>query len=502
MGTTALNRPKLLIALLGLALLAQPAGTASAAPRDSGVTPTLLGCVTGNNRVARAHDCRTVPGSGGRADEAGMKGLLALAGDGTPALYAIGSENSAITQLVPRGSPARLAFAACFTGDSFIERSCPAVPGAYANSDQAPIAAPTAAAISPDGRSLYLVSGWFHGSVIARFARDPLSGALTYVDCLTGDTDPGPTGILSCTPIPGAKRDGYGSGLNEPTGVVVAPNGRHVYVTAGLDQTLSTFSRDRSTGALSFAGCVSSNERATRCTQVRTGRRLFDEIGSPLISPDGRFLYTGASRSATLASFRLEPSGLPSFLGCLGGGGEQHGCGEDRGSIRALEQPTGLAISPDGRFLYAASGYGAVVVLRRKPASGALTAASCISDKREQRRICSPTPRFRAGAPSSLLSGARAPPLTPDGRRLLLAVRTQDAVVELRRDRDSGALSFLGCATGNLRVASHGPCQPIAGATKHGGASGFYKLTALTAGPQGLVYAASEADATVWALRP
>ena len=137
--------------------------------------------------------------------EAGLKGVVALAGGGTAgSLYAIGSENSAITQLVRGTSPGKLDFAACLTGNTFIERSCPPVPGAYANSDQAPIAYPTAAAISPDGRWLYLVSGSFHGSVIARFSREPLTGALTYVDCLTGDTEPSPTGVLSCTLIPGA----------------------------------------------------------------------------------------------------------------------------------------------------------------------------------------------------------------------------------------------------------------------------------------------------------
>ena len=91
---------------------------------------TLLACVTGNNRVAAAQGCRTVPGSGGRADEAGLKGVTALAGGGSgPALYGIGSENSAITQLVPGGSATQLVFAACLTGNTFIERSCPAVPG-------------------------------------------------------------------------------------------------------------------------------------------------------------------------------------------------------------------------------------------------------------------------------------------------------------------------------------------------------------------------------------
>ena len=467
--------------------------------------PALLGCVSGNNRVAQAQGCGTVTGSGGRADEAGLKGVVALAGGGaTKSLYAIGSENSAITQLVAGDPAGRLKFAACFTGDSFIERSCQPVPGAYANSDQAPIAYPTAAAISPDGRSLYLVSGSFHGSVIARFSREPLTGALTYVDCLTGSTDPGPSGVLSCTPIPGANRDGYGSGLNEPTGVLVSADGRHVYVTAGLDQSLVTFDRDPATGALSFAGCLSTNSHTTRCRHLSIGRWGFEGLSEPLLSPDGRFLYAGASRAGTIDTFRIGPSGTPTFAGCLGGRGEVSRCRSGRGPLSSLELPTGIAASPDWHFLYAASGYGAVVALRRNPSTGALTPTSCISAGHDHHGLCTLIPSTGKGgrAHASVLTGIRRPLVSANGHRLFAPVRTQDALVEFRRNPRTGALSFLGCITGSLRIAKRGACKPIPGATKNGGASGFSKLTTLANGPEGLLYAASSADATVWVIRP
>jgi 6-phosphogluconolactonase (cycloisomerase 2 family) len=489
-----------LAALLVLAAMAMLAPSAPAAPR---LDLTSLGCVTGNNLVARAQGCRTVPGSGGRAEDSGLFGVAALAGGGAePALYAIGSENSAITQLVPGGSPGELGFAACLTGNTFIERACPAVPGAYANADQAPIAEPTAAAISSDGRWLYLVSGSFHGSVVARFSREPLSGALTYVDCLSGDTEPGPSGVLACTLIPGATRGGYGSGLNEPSGIAISADGRHVYVTARLDQSLASFDRDPTTGALSFAGCLSSSQQATRCRRVPTGGQALDGVNSPLLSPDGRFLYVGANRAETIDTFAIGSGGVPSFAGCLGGNGEQRGCRFDHGPISALELPTGLTASADGRFLYATSGYNSVVVLRRNAASGALTPVSCLSGNSDHRGVCTLTPDPVAGAKTSVLTGIRAPVLSSDGRRLFAAVRTQDAIVELRRNPHSGALSFLGCATGNLRIAAKGVCEAIPGATRNGGASGFYKLTALARGPEGVLYAASSGDATVWVLRP
>lgn len=484
---------------LVLAATAVLCANAAAAPHAG---PKLLGCVTGETQVAQKYGCGTVPGTDELAEEAGLKTVVALAGGGGPSLYAVGSMNSTITQLVPGSRPGKLAFGACFTGDSFIEPSCQAVPGAYANSDQAPIAEPTAAAISPDGRSLYLVSGNFHGSVVARFSRDPLTGALTYVGCLTGDTSPGPSGVLSCTPIPGATEDGYGSGLNEASGIVISDDGRHVYVTTNLDESLTAFDRAPATGALTFAGCVSSNEKARRCRQVSAPRHLLEGLVSPLLSPDGRFLYAASHRTGTVETFRIGAGGLPSFAGCIGGGKFQKGCSQGAGPVRALQAPTGLAMTGDGRLLYAADDYGAVVVLRRDKASGALKAASCISDSLGQGRVCTLTPDPAKGIEAATLTGARIPLLSADGRRLLVPVRSQDAIVQLRRDRHTGALSFLGCATGNLKVARKGPCRPIPGATKVGFASGFYKMTALAPGPHGTIYAAGAADATVWALRP
>ena len=173
-----------------------------------------------------------------------------------------------------------------------------------------------------------------------------------------------------------------------------------------------------------------------------------------------------------------------------------------RGPLSALEQPTGLTATPDVRFIYATSGYGSILVLRRKAANGALTAASCLSGSKEQSRVCKLSPGSAAYAKTSVLSGIRSPVLSADGRRLLAAVRTQDAIAEMRRDPHTGALSFLGCTTGNLRIAAKGICKAIPGATKNGGASGMYKMTALGPGPAGLLYAASEGDATVWTLRP
>ena len=87
-------------------------------------------------------------------------------------------------------------------------------------------------AISPDGASVYAVSGGVDDGVAA-FSRNPSSGVLTFVE---------------------AEEDGVGGvdGLAQASDVAVSPDGDHVYVTGSADDAVATFSRNPSTGALTF----------------------------------------------------------------------------------------------------------------------------------------------------------------------------------------------------------------------------------------------------------
>jgi hypothetical protein len=475
-----------------------------------GVHVTALSCITGNTRVAARRGCATVPGAGYEGGElSGLDEVRALVADASrTSLYAVGSEtNSTLAQLglAPSGA---LSFLACVTGDSFVE-ACPHLPGATSNAVGSPLAYPNAAAISPDGRSLYVVSGSFHASVIARFVRDPASGALTYEGCLTGELGSGPSGPAACALLPGATREGFGSGFYEPSGVVVSSDGARVYVTAGGDGSVVAFDRDPASGALAFAQCVSSNPRAAACAHTPGGRPILEGIAAPWISPDGRFLYGAAARAATVSAFSLA-GGAIRFASCVSGRDDRQPCRQGRdpeGPARALTDPGGLAGSADGRFLYASSTYGTIVALRRNPASGALEPASCISSNAEDRGRCATVPaipeRTKRMHHATLLTGARTPLLT-SATTVLAPIRTIDGLAELNRNPGTGALSFRGCASADLTLTApgKGPCQRLPGATGNGSNSGFYKTTALIPAPGGRVYAAASGDATVSVLRP
>jgi Lactonase, 7-bladed beta-propeller len=501
-------KPVLRTALAAIcALLLLVPAASSARSHRPGIQIEVLGCVTGNSVVAARRGCRTVPSPRPEDSQSGLAGVVGLLpGKGGKSLYAIANKTNAITRLALGPAPARIAFGSCLTGDSFLQE-CTNVPGAQANAGDSPVAKPTAGAISPDGRSLYVVSGDFHDATVARFARDPSSGALTYGDCLSGGRGAGPAGTGACSLIPSATRDGYGSGLYEPSGIAISADGSRVYVTAALDQSVAVFARNVATGGLEFKQCVSSNPRAKTCTQVPKGDNVLDEVTAPLISADGRFLYTAAERAGTIDTFAIGGAGAITYRGCLTGATGPKGCargGAATGGPYTLQTPNGLLETPDRRFVYASTDYGSIVVLERSPATGKLSPSSCISGFAGDRGKCTLVPKSSRLAAGSPLYGVHTPILSHNGKVVFVAVRGEAGVTELRRDPHTGALTFLGCVTGSLKLSTdrNGVCTKLPGATAKGVASGYDKIGVLAQGPGNLLYAAAPRDSTVSVLRP
>jgi 6-phosphogluconolactonase (cycloisomerase 2 family) len=85
--------------------------------------------------------------------------------------------------------------------------------------------------VSPDGKHIYTVSD-FDGAVAA-FDRNSATGELTLVE---------------------TEKDGVGGvdGLAGAYGVTISLDGNHVYVASVTDDAVSVFSRDSTTGELTF----------------------------------------------------------------------------------------------------------------------------------------------------------------------------------------------------------------------------------------------------------
>jgi len=225
-------------------------------------------------------------------------------------------------------------------------------------------------AVSPDGRNVYVASN----GALAAFRRSPTSGALSSAGCLASSqvVDSG----LNCQ---------VGRSLGATTSISLTPDGRTVLVSSSpivseegdVDSGMALMRRDPTSGALQQPPGASGCATASGSDGCATGRGLAADLNSPYapnavsISPDGRNIYvattTGGEESGTIAALSLSPSGsvaqLPNALGCLGD--STAGCTP----VRGLTGANSIAVSPDGRNVYA-TGYfddSVVSLLRTRP---------------------------------------------------------------------------------------------------------------------------------------
>jgi 6-phosphogluconolactonase (cycloisomerase 2 family) len=176
------------------------------------------------------------------------------------------------------------------------------------------------------------------------------------------------------------------------------------------------------------------------------------------ISPDGRNVYVGSLDSAAVVAFARGAGGgldpLHGRGGCVQGRPLSSDAGPSCLEHAALNAVASVAVSPDGRSVYALS-YG----------SGALedSLVALTRDRRTGR--LAPVPAGRGGCVVPLgskrcpvhaagLRGASAVAVSPDGRFVYVASQLSSAVVAFVRNR----------ATGGLRpVAGAGGCVQDAG---------------------------------------
>jgi DNA-binding beta-propeller fold protein YncE len=228
---------------------------------------------------------------------------------------------------------------------------------------------PAALAISPDGANLYV--GAAGSDALSVFARNKRTGALRQLT--------GAAGCFSALPGGGCAP---GRGVREPTSVVVSPDGQRVYVAGRrFPSGVAIFARGRDgslTQAPGTAGCV-SHAGGSDCAVAR-GLASPEEVA---VTPDSRHVLVAGSRSNAVVVLHAGADGLSQAdgaAGCIARGGGSEGCGVGK----ALAGPVDLAISSDGRHVYVASSIAdAVAILSRDRSTGVLTQSldrtGCIS---------------------------------------------------------------------------------------------------------------------------
>lgn len=241
------------------------------------------------------------------------------------------------------------------------------------------------------------------------------------------------------------------------------------------------------------SGCLADRSTHRRgCTLVRALQGPAPFLGSHAvaISADGRSVYVASSRSNAIAVLsRNARTGTltqrPGAAGCIAAGGAG-GCAVAIG----LLGPNSVAISADGKNVYATSfASNAVVIFRRNRATGALTqlggASGCITNV-----ATSGCTTGRA------LGGPDVVSVSRDGASVYVGAFTGNAVAVFARNASSGALTqpvgtagciaiggSTGCATGVALAAPEGLAISADGKSVYVAAALSSALDVLTRSP-------------------
>ncbi|SVA58802.1 uncharacterized protein METZ01_LOCUS111656, partial [marine metagenome] len=173
---------------------------------------------------------------------------------------------------------------------------------------------PRSLSISPDGSHLY--AGGFDSHTIAVFSRNGSTGGLTYVEM---------------------HKDGVNGvdGLSGITSLQVSPDGNHVYATGFSDHALAVFSRNGSTGGLTY---VEMHKDGANSVDGLKGAKTVT------VSPDGNHVYaTGAKDDAIAVFSRDSSTGSLTFV-------EMHKDGVN--GVDGLDGATSITVSHDGAQVY------------------------------------------------------------------------------------------------------------------------------------------------------
>lgn len=171
--------------------------------------------------------------------------------------------------------------------------------------------------LSPDGVSLYAAG--YVDSALAVFRRNKETGGLVFLE---------------------AKRDREEGvhGLRGPCALSVSPDGKSLYVASSTDSAVTVFRRDPLTGQLAF---LEAHQNGV------SGLDGLSATQSVVVGPDGKRVYAAGWGDNTLVAFaRDDSTGKLAPLEVRRDG---------VGGVLGLRGPAGLAVSPDGKDIYAAA---------------------------------------------------------------------------------------------------------------------------------------------------
>src|SRR4051812_49059852 len=246
------------------------------------------------------------------------------------------------------------------------------------------------------------------------------------------------TGAAGCVVAEGATTDEStaqctkAKALGTVSKIVVSPDDKQVYVASTT--SILTFARSADTGALTSVGCVSDSGddgRPGTDGACADGDAL-NGVTDLAVTPDGRFVYATAQYSNALVWLSRDPeTGALKPAGCMKAAPREDHCGSALGLMSA----GGVRISNDGKTVYVVSAFDAsITAFKRDAETGALSAGGCVSDTGSDGRCVN----------GSALAGVSRIALSPDGTSAI--AMGAGAISSYARDAGTGALTPRACA--------------------------------------------------------
>ena len=324
-------------------------------------------------------------------------------------------------------------------------------------------------AVSADGNSVYVASDQ-DDDAIARFDRSA-SGKLTPRGCID-DNDP-PDGPDNCATD--------ANGLDDASSVAVSRDGRSVYAATEGDNAIVHFKRNGRTGALTPRGCIDDNDDGPdNCADDTNG---LNGAGAVAVSPDGKSVYVIGENDDAIVTFkRSSRTGKLTPRGCIEDNDPPAGpddCGDD---ANGLSRVGSVAVSPDGTSVYVTGeDDDAIVTFKRNSRTGKLTPRGCIEDNDP------PEGPDDCAADTNGLEGASSVAVSQDGKSVYVTSEDDDAITLFKRNKRSGKLTPQGCIEDNDPPEGPDDCGD--------GTNGLDSTEGVTVSPDGKsVYVTSEGD--------
>lgn len=213
--------------------------------------------------------------------------------------------------------------------------------------------------------------------------------------------------------------------------VAVSPDGASAYV--GAQESLDVFERNTSTGALTYKQCIGE---LPGCTSTSPAEAVVG-VSSVTVSRDGHSVYATNRSFGMLDFFEREAgTGVLTLESCLGDSGSK--CAYSLPN-KALESAGSVMASADGLSVYVASNglpsAGGLVAFTRDPSTGKLIYQGCFG----QAGGCTAT------SPLNAVEKDYSVAVSPNGANVYTASEGPNAVGVFSRSTSTGALSYEGC---------------------------------------------------------